>query len=358
MPQQERLKWSQLRVGAMAIIALAILAMGIFFISGQEGFFTRRYVLKAYVSEAAGLRPGAQVSLNGVAVGDVKTIQLSPYPEPARTVEIVMRVARTYQDRIRTDSTARIETVGLLGDSYVDITRGSSGQEVIADGGVVKTSEEADVKRVVQNANDVIVNLGKLSAKLSDISGQVQSGKGSLGKLVYDQTLYNHLNSATGTLDRMATRIDQGQGTLGKLMADETLYNTTVATVDRLSKVIDDMQHGSGSLAKFVSDPSVYNNVNHLLTQANSFVDNLNQGQGTLGKLAKDSQLYDRLNETFNHLDAVSTRMDQGQGTLGKLSTDPTLYNNLSESSQSLRDFLTEFKKSPKKYLSIKLHIF
>jgi phospholipid/cholesterol/gamma-HCH transport system substrate-binding protein len=98
--------------------------------------------------------------------------------------------------------------------------------------------------------------------------------------------------------------------------------------------------------------------VNHLVTQANSLVDNINQGQGTLGKLAKDPQLYNRLNETFDHLDALSTRMDQGQGTLGKLSTDPTLYNNLSESSQSLRDFLTEFRKSPKKYLTVKMHIF
>jgi phospholipid/cholesterol/gamma-HCH transport system substrate-binding protein len=342
----------------MAIIAVAILAMGIFFISGQEGFFSRRYELKAYVSEAAGLRQGAQVSLAGVAVGDVKKIRISPYPESARAVEIVLRVVRDYQDQIRTDSTAKIATVGLLGDSYVDITRGSPGQEVIPDGGVVKTSEEADVKRVVQNANDVIVNLGKLSTRLNDISGQIESGKGLVGKLVYDQTLYNRLNKTTDTLDRMVTRIDQGQGTLGKLMADETLYNTTVATVDRLSKVIDDMQHGSGSLAKFVSDPAVYNNVNHLLTQANSFVDGINQGQGSLGKLAKDPQLYDRMNQTFDHLDKISSRMADGQGTLGKFSTDPTLYNDLSESSQSLRDFLTEFKKSPKKYLSIKLHVF
>jgi len=342
----------------MVIIGLAILAIGIFFISGQEGFFRRRYKLKAYVSEAAGLRQGAQVSLAGVAVGSVDRIEISPYPERARAVEIVMRVARAYQDQIRTDSRASIETVGLLGDSYVDITRGTPGQEVIADGGVLKTSEEADVKRVVQNANDVFVNLRVLSAKLNDISGQIQSGKGSVGKLVYDQTLYNRLNKTSDTIDRMVTRVEQGQGTLGKLMADETLYGTTVATIDRLNKVIDDMQHGPGSLAKFVSDPSVYNNVNHLVTQANSLVDNINQGQGTLGKLAKDPQLYNRLNETFDHLNALSTRMDQGQGTLGKLSTDPTLYNNLSQSSQSLRDFLTEFKKSPKKYLTLRVRMF
>jgi len=358
MPQRQRLKWAQLRVGTMVIIGLAIFALGIFFISGQVGFFSRRYTLKAYISEAGGLRQGAEIRLAGVAVGNIKKVQISPYSERARAVEIVMGVARTYQDQIRADSKASSETVGLLGESYVNITRGSPGQEVITDGGVLKTSEEADIKRVVQNANDVIVNLRVLSTTLNDITGQIQSGKGSAGKLVYDQTLYNRLNKTTDTVERMVARVDQGQGTLGKLMADETLYNTTVATIDRLNKAIDDMQHGPGSLAKFVSDPSVYNNVNHLVTQANSLVDNINQGQGTLGKLAKDPQLYNRLNETFDHLDALSTRMDQGQGTLGKLSTDPTLYNNLSQSSQSLRDFLTEFKKNPKKYLTLRVRIF
>jgi phospholipid/cholesterol/gamma-HCH transport system substrate-binding protein len=342
----------------MVIISLAILAMGIFFISGQVGFFSRRYTLKAYISEAGGLREGAQVRLAGVAVGNLERIRISPYTERTRAVELVMAVARTYQNEIRADSIASIETVGLLGESYVNLTRGSPGQEVIPDGGVLKSSEEADIKRVVQNANDVIINLGKLSAKLNDITGQIQSGKGTVGKLVYDQTLYNRLNKTTDTLDRMVTRADQGGGTLGKFMADETLYNTAVTTVDRLNKLVDDMQHGQGSFAKFVSDPSVYNNVNRLVTQANTLVDGINQGQGTLGKLAKDPQLYDRMNQTFDHFDKVSSRMAEGQGTLGKFSTDPTLYNNLSESSQSLKDFLTEFNKSPKKYLTLRLRLF
>jgi phospholipid/cholesterol/gamma-HCH transport system substrate-binding protein len=342
----------------MVIISLAILAVGIFFISGQVGFFSRRYTLKAYTSDAGGLREGAQVRLTGVAVGNIKTVQISPYPEKARAVEIVMRVARTYQKQIRADSVAGIETVGLLGESYVNLTRGSPGQEVIPDGGVLKTSEEADIKRVVQNANDVIVSLRVLSSKFNDIASQIQSGKGSLGKIVYDQTLYNRLNKTADTADRMITSIEQGQGTVGKLVADETLYNKSLATVDRLNKLVEDMQQGQGTLAKFITDPAVYDNVKHLVVQANALVDGINQGQGTLGKLAKDPQLYDRMNQTLDQLDTVSQRIRDGQGTLGKLSTDPTLYNNLSDSSESLRDFLKEFKKNPKKYLSIKLHIF
>ena len=77
-----------------------------------------------------------------------------------------------------------------------------------------------------------------------------------------------------------------------------------------------------------------------------------------LGKLAKDEQLYNRMNSTLAHVDTITARIDQGQGTLGKLSTDPTLFNSLSESAKSLKEFLTEFRKNPKKYMTLKLHIF
>jgi len=358
MPQQQRLAWTQLRVGIMVIISLAIFAIGIFFISGEVGLFSRHYKLRAYLAEAGGLREGAQVRLAGVGVGNLEQIRISPYHDPARSVELVMSVARKYQDEVRADSVASIETVGLLGESFVNLTRGSLDQPVIPDGGVLKTSEEADIKRVVQNANDVIVNLRTLSSKLNDITGQIESGKGTLGKVIYDPTLFNRLNKTSETVDRMVDQIDKGQGSIGKFLVDEALYNKTVATVDRLNDLVDDIQHGQGTLAKFINDPAVYDNMKHLVAQANTLVDGINQGQGTLGKLAKDSQLYDRMNQTLDQLDTVTQRIADGKGTLGKLSTDETLYNNLSTSSQSLRDFLTEFRKSPKKYLTIKLHIF
>jgi len=124
----------------MVIVGLAILAVGIFFISGQVGFFTKRYTLKTYLSEASGLRDGAEVRLAGVAVGNVKRVQISPYTDRDRAVEVLMAVSRSYQQEIRADSVASIETVGLLGESYVNITRGARSQEVVPDGGVLKSS--------------------------------------------------------------------------------------------------------------------------------------------------------------------------------------------------------------------------
>jgi len=360
MPQRERVAWAQLRVGILVIVSLAIFTIGVFFISGQVGFgfFSHRYTVKAYFSTAGGLREGAQVRLAGIPVGNVERTLISPYPEPNRAVEIVMQISQAYQDQVRADSVATMLTAGLLGESYVDISRGGPGQTVIPDGGEVKTSEEADIKRVVQNANDVITNLRDLSSKLTEITNQIEGGRGSLGRLIYDPTLYNRLNDTSAKVERLVTQVDNGQGTLGKLLADETLYQRTTSTIDRLNKVLDDVQHGNGSLAKFISDPSLFDNVNRVVTRADTLLGNINSGQGTLGKLAKDPQLYDRLNETTDHVNVVATRIDQGQGSLGKLSTDPTLYNNLNDSSNSLKEFLAEFRKNPKKFLSVKLHIF
>jgi phospholipid/cholesterol/gamma-HCH transport system substrate-binding protein len=358
MPQYERVRWAQLRVGIMVIVSLALFAIGVFFISGQRGFFTRHYTLRAYFSGAGDLREGAQVRLAGISVGSIANIGISPFTDKKRAVEVDLKIPRTYQNQIREDSVASVETVGLLGDSYVDISRGTPGQEVIPDGGAVRTAEKADVAAVMQNTNQVIMNLNTLSAKLDDITTQIEAGKGSMGKLIYDQALYNKMNATVSTAQTLIERAGRGEGTLGKLLSDETLYTRSVTTIDRLNQVIDEVQHGNGSLAKFISDPSAYNNLNRLMTSGNTLIDGINQGHGTLGKLVKEEQLYDRVNSTLAHVDTLAARIDQGQGTLGKLSTDPTLFNNLSESSQSLKEFLADFRKNPKKYLSIKLHIF
>ncbi len=358
MPQQQRVQWAQLRVGSMAVASLAVLAISIFFISGQGGFFTRHYDLKAFLPGAGDLREGAQVRLAGIAVGNVAAIKISPFTDPRRAVELDLKIAREYQKDIRADSVASVETVGLLGDSYLDISRGSPGQEAIPDGGAVQTVEKADITAVVRNTNEVIMNLSTLSAKLDEISTQIQAGKGSIGKLIYDQALYDKMDSTISTAQSLVNRAASGQGTIGKLMADDTLYNRTLGTLDRLNQIMDEVQHGNGSLARFISDPSAYNNLNRLMTSGNALIDGINQGHGALGKLVKDEQMYDRMNSALAHIDTISARIEQGQGTLGKLSADASLFNSLNDSAQSLKEFLTELRKDPKKYLTVKMHIF
>ena len=357
MPQRKEIKWSQLRVGILVAVSLVVLAVGVFLISGQMGFLSRKYSLKAYLSDASGLREGSQVQLAGIPIGNVKAIRVSSYAEPLRAVEIDMTLRKRYQDQIRADSVVTTESAGLLGEKYINISRGSPGQSVLSDGGELKSHEEADIKQVVQNTNDVLSDLRVLSSKLNDISNQITTGKGSMGKLIYDPALYNRMNQTASEAERLVAGIEHGQGTLGKLIADEALYRQMSATMDRLTNFIDDVQHGKGSAGRFVTDPAVYDNLNKAATKANSLLDNINSDKGTLGRLIHDPQLYNHLSETADHLDAITARMERGEGTLGLLSTDNALYNNLSESAKSLREFLAEFRKSPKKYLTMHVKI-
>ena len=358
MPQRKEIKWAQLRVGVMVAAGLIVFAIAIFFISGQIGFITRKYTLHAYFATAAGLRPGSQVEVAGVPAGTIRAVRLSTDRDPRRAVEIVIQIARAFQGDIRADSVANQTTAGLLGESYLDISRGSPDQPLLPGGGVLKSHQEADIKNVEQNANDVVSNLRVLSASLNNITDQITHAKGSIGKLLYDETLYNRMNATAGSAETVMNNIQQGQGTIGKFVVDPTVYNKTTATLDRLNQFLDQVQSGQGTLGRLISDPSVYNEVKSAASKANTLLDNVNQGQGTLGKLVKDPQLYDRLNSSAEHFDVIAERMEKGTGTLGKLSTDPSLFNNLSASSQSLKEFLTEFRQNPKKYLTLHLHVF
>ncbi len=358
MPQRKQISWAQLRVGLLVLVSLIVLGVGIFFISGQVGFLSRRYTLKTYFAGAGGVHEGAEVRLAGIAVGNVQKIQLSPYLESDRAVEVEMKLTRHYQDQIRADSVATIETEGLLGDGYINITRGGPGQAIVPNNGVVKSEQEADIKQIVQNANDVVSNLRVLSSALNGITDQIKSGKGSIHQLLYDETLADRMNATTADLDKLLSRVQKGEGTLGKFMTDETVYKQTVDSLSRLNQLLEDAHHGKGSVAKFISDPSLYDDMHKLMARTNTLVEKMNNSQGTMGKLINDPQLYDRLNNTMARLDTISMRIEKGEGTLGKLSTDATLFNSLNESSKSLRDFLTEFMKNPKKYLTLHMHIF
>jgi phospholipid/cholesterol/gamma-HCH transport system substrate-binding protein len=358
MAQKKEISWSQLRVGLTVTVSLIVLGVGIFFIGGQVGFLTRTYTVNAYFADASGLRGGAVVQLAGIPVGNVSKFHISQSHDPNRAVEVVLKISEKFRDEIRQDSIANIETAGLLGESYINITRGTPGQPVIPPGGEVKTSSSADIKQIVANTNDVLVNLRAVSAQLGDVAQQISSGQGSIGKLIYDPNLYNRMNQATESLQGIATSLSKGQGTLGKLITEDATYNKLNATLDRVNLLLDTVQNGKGSMGKLINDPSLYNNLQGVVAKANTLVDQVNQGQGTIGKLMTDPELYNRMNETAKNLNTITSRMAQGQGSLGMLSTDKTLYNNLSASAQSLREFLTEFMKNPKKFLTLRLHVF
>ena len=91
--------------------------------------------------------------------------------------------------------------------------------------------------------------------------------QGSIGKLIYDQGLYNRLNATLNEVQGMVNMIANGKGTIGKLVASEELYNKANASVDKLDKIIDEIQQGKGTVGKLLKDPSLYDNANQTMAK-------------------------------------------------------------------------------------------
>ena len=175
---RKRLAWAELRVGILVITSFAVMTFTIILIGGKAGFFTRTYDLRTYLPSASGLKKGSLVWVAGIEAGNVHTVDFSSSPDPRRAVQVTMRVNRNFQKAIREDSVASLGSIGLLGDKYLDISRGTEGSLLVPPGGEIKSSSEADIRKIIQNSNDLVANLGDLVDKINNIT--IKIGKSPL----------------------------------------------------------------------------------------------------------------------------------------------------------------------------------
>ena len=357
MPSQKQLHWSELRVGLTVLFAAVTLTVLIFLMSGTTGMFTPKISLRSYYDDANGLRIGAPVRLQGVDVGNVESIRIIRENQ-ATPVEVTMKVSEKYGYALRKDSISSLNTAGVLGETFVDIDSSLAKLGPAQNGDVLPIHDRPDIQDVVRSSQSALVNMQTLLQRLDHIVSIVESGKGSVGKLINDPTLYDRLNATVGDMQGLVNKVGAGQGSLGKLFTDETLYAKANATVDKLSVMADELSQGKGTAGKFLKDPALYDNANKTIAEARQVMEQVNAGKGALGKFARDEEFAKKLDNTVTKLSLISDRLEAGEGSAGKLLKDPSLYNNADQMLAESRELIKAIRQDPKKYLSIKLHIF
>ena len=359
MPSQKQLKWSELKVGLTVLAACVILGVLIFLMSGTGGLFTPKIQLKSYFDDANGLRVGAPVRLSGVDIGNVTRIRVVQERTKQLTpVEVTMKVNTRYLFNLRKDSLTLLSTAGVLGETYINIDSSQSKLPQAQDGDVLPSREVPDFGDMVRSGQSTLQNMDALLKRLDRIIAFVESGQGSVGKLIYDPMLYNRLNSTVSEFQGLVNQVAQGKGTLGKLFSDEELYNKVNGTVDKLNVMIDDLNAGKGTAGKLLKDPELYNNANDTIANVKKFTDDVNAGKGAIGKMAKDEEFARKLQNTVDKLSAISDRLEAGEGTAGKLLRDPSLYTNADQMLIETRGLVKSIRENPKTYLTIHFRVF
>jgi phospholipid/cholesterol/gamma-HCH transport system substrate-binding protein len=193
------------RLGVFIVVTLAILAAGVFVIGSNEYLFRSTYKLRAQFDNVAGLSTGADVQVGGVHSGTVQSITL-PH-KPGEQVTVIMNLDKSTHEIIKQDSVASIETEGILGNQFVAISFGSTGQAEVKDGEIIQSEPPllmADMLKkasgILNSSQQAIQNTTDATAHLNSVSAKIDSGQGTVGSLVNDKQLYNNLEQTTTTL--------------------------------------------------------------------------------------------------------------------------------------------------------------
>jgi phospholipid/cholesterol/gamma-HCH transport system substrate-binding protein len=194
------------RLGAFIVATLAILASGVFVIGSRKYMFRPTYQLKAEFTNVAGLAAGADVEVGGVHSGTVQSIAL-PH-QPGGKVSVVMDLDKSTREIIKHDSIASIETEGVLGNQFLAISFGSSGQPEVKDGEVLQSEPPLAMSDLFKKTSGIldssqlaINNTTQATAHLNSVSAKIDAGQGTVGALVNDKTLYSNLEETTTTLN-------------------------------------------------------------------------------------------------------------------------------------------------------------
>jgi phospholipid/cholesterol/gamma-HCH transport system substrate-binding protein len=347
-------KDKSVRVGLLVSAALAVLMVFVFFIGSESKIFARKNEYEVRFDSVAGLAEGNPVKISGVTVGVVRDIKLPRDPKQ-KDVFIQLMIDRKYAERIRTDSRARLKKLGLLaGDSYIDITPGSPRFATLEPGSIIPAQHQTNVDQLISSGEDLVDNFVQISYSMKNILSRIDRGEGLIGELTVSpdtkqrvtDTLLTTLNKTNAAL----THMESGKGVLGKLLYDdqfgEQLTTSVTSAAHSLETVSANVQHsfesGNGALPALLNDPDgkkrVYELIDNLrTTSANlaEFSAKMKAGQGLLPRLINDKAYGDQALNEFTGLvhqlnDAVA-KINNGQGTAGKIISDPSVYESIND---------------------------
>lgn len=195
----------KIKTGAFVVASLVLLLVLIFFIGKQQNLFTSTFSVYANFKNIAGLKTGNYVRFAGITVGTVDNIGIIN----DTTVRVDFLLQESIRPYIKTDVVANIGSDGLMGDKLVQLGPGSNSAPLVKDGGQLRASDPADMDRMMAKIGTIADNAASLTGGLSDLVARINSGQGSLGRLVTSDKLAKQLESTVSTTKNTVANINQ-----------------------------------------------------------------------------------------------------------------------------------------------------
>lgn len=243
----------QVQVGAFLVFGILLGMIAIFVLGSKSSFFIDYYTLYCDFDNISGLSVGSPIELAGVRVGNVEEISFIEVAEkdkgePIKTIKVRVKLSidKKFQDRIRTDSVASVVTQGLLGDRMIFISAGVSPNVLKDSDKIIEVRDPAGFSSLVQQGDALLTDAKDLVQNVNKIAEEIVEGEGLIHQLVFDKTTAQDVNQVAGIIDNIyktsghflsiSKKIEEGRGTLGGLISDDSLYNDLKSLFGKASR--------------------------------------------------------------------------------------------------------------------------
>ncbi len=280
---RKQLAWSKLKAGIVVTGALVILLFAILFAGNIQNLFAPQATVYAAFRDVKGLRSGAPVWFAGVQIGSVKSIGFT-----GEKITATMKIDRDALAYLKKDSEASILTLGLLGDKYIEVSAGS------------KESEGLKSRDTITGSTRLEIN-EELSRLVSGVGGK----KGSLGRLLEEDTLYRDLSTSARDIKIFAATLKASEGTMNKVIQDPELYERFVKASHSLDAFAQRLASSKGTMNRLIEDESLYENVNAAAAKLDVLLDKINKGEGPVGSLISNKELKEELQATLKEVHSL-----------------------------------------------------
>ncbi len=200
-----KLKNYKAKLGLFVTAGIILFFLAIFVIGKQKNLFDPVFEVKANFQNVSGLQVGNAVRFSGINVGTVDQIRILN----DSTVQVSMLVKKDVQKFIKEDSEAGIGSEGIIGDKLVVLSRGGSSNKVIKEGQLIASTEPVETDAIMESLQMTADNAAIATEEIAEIMTKVNSGKGSLGKLINDDSMAKDLDATMTNLKTSTKKLDE-----------------------------------------------------------------------------------------------------------------------------------------------------
>ncbi len=317
----------KIRLGLFVAGGLALFVLAIFIIGKQKNLFNPVFKLTSTFSNVSGLQVGNNIRFSGINVGTVDNIIIIN----DTTVRVDLTIKRDVWQFIKSDCKVTLGSDGLIGDKLIIINPGSVDAPLAKEGQRLESIQTIEKSAIMARLDATTANVENISKQISDISGNINSGNGTLNSLIRDSILAENFKQTIANLARFS------KGLTGSDVVMASLKGTALNAEDishQLSLIMNKINSGDGTLGRLIQDSTIAENIYQTI---------LNFKKSSQGLTGTDS-IMARLNVTAGNAEIISEQLtkmmfaiNKGNGTLGRLIRDTTFAENLNQTMINLK---------------------